>query len=75
MKENVLIEIGGIKVVETVYSDESTLPKELEFWWINESNYCMFPDEERETSISREQAIELVKALKCHFSFNKVEIE
>jgi len=65
MKENTLIKIGGISLVETVYGEHN---KDLDFQWINESNYCMFSDEDREASISRETAIELINQLKGHFS-------
>ena len=64
MYENKLIEIGQISLVETVYSEDI---KELEFQWINESNYCVYPDEDREVSVSREHAIELVAALTKHY--------
>ncbi len=64
MKENTLIEIGMISLVETVYGDDS---KELEIQWVNESNYCMYPDEEREVSVGKDDAIKLIGALTKHF--------
>ena len=72
MKENLLVEVGDIDLIETVYGNSM---KEIEFRWINQSNYCMHSDEEKYAEISRELAIKLIKALTSSFDITSDELK
>lgn len=64
MTETELFEIERIRLVKTEYEGGH---KTLEFQFTNQSTYCMFPDEEVECEITKEEAVKLIDILKAEF--------
>ncbi|MCD9504545.1 hypothetical protein GLP37_20490 [Photobacterium phosphoreum] len=64
MKETELMKIERITLAKTEYSEDY---KTVEFQFVNQSNYCLYSDEDVEVTITKEIAIELIENLKREF--------
>lgn len=60
MKETELMQIERITLTKTECGDFKT----VEFQFVNQSNYCLYSDEDVEVEITKEIAIELIENLK-----------
>lgn len=67
MSTKTVMKIGKIRVNRTDYGCGSSVPPELKFEWVEESNYCMLPDDEVSIDIEKEDAERLIEVLKEHF--------
>ena len=69
MEETELMEIGRITLTKTECGDFKT----VEFQFVNQSNYCLYSDEDVEVEITKEVAIELIENLKREFDIKDQE--
>lgn len=65
MSSKTVLTFDKVSVVVTDYGNEH--PKEMTFDWVEDSNYCMLPDNEVSIDISEHDARGLIAVLKRHF--------
>ena len=66
MKNNTVLEIDKIKVVETTFEGAPEY-NSIAFEWVEHSSYCMHSDNDISIDIEKQDAINLIEVLKAHF--------
>ncbi len=66
MIEKTLMELDKFCVNATHWEGDDYKPM-LELEWVEQSNYCMYPDSECSIEITEAKAIELIAVLSEHF--------